>query len=206
MLRITPNPRRVSSASAVQNHAQGCHAPQPAYDLRVPPPSASTPRWLRIRNSPIHGRGAYARIDIPEGTRIIEYVGEKITKAESRRREEQRLARLKRGGDGSVYIWDLNSRYDLDGRLAGNVARLINHSCAPNCRAETIRGHVWIIASRHIPQGEEITFDYGFPFSEWRLHPCRCGAAECVGFIVNEPQRWRVRRILEQQRAVTATG
>lgn len=144
----------------------------------------------------------YARLPIPDGTPVIEYVGEKITKAEAWRREAQRLERLHAGGDGSVYIFDLNRRYDLDGRTASNVARLINHSCAPNCRAETTRGRIWILAKRDIPAGEELTFDYGFPYSEWRLHPCRCGARECVGYIVNKAQRWRVRRILRKEKSV----
>jgi hypothetical protein len=78
------------------------------------------------------------------------------------------------------------------------VGSLINHSCAPNCRAETIRGRIWIIAQTDIAAGEELTFDYGYAFSEWRLHPCRCGAKTCAGFIVNAGQRWRVRRIIRK--------
>ncbi len=156
-----------------------------------------------MSNSAIHGRGVYARVAIPDGTRIIEYVGEKITKPEALRREQQRLERLRTGGDGSVYVFILNKRYDLDGRQSHNIARLINHSCEPNCRAETIGGHIWIIARRDIPAGTELTFDYGFPFSEWRQHPCRCGAPGCVGFIVNAGQRWRVRRILREEKRAT---
>jgi len=157
-------------------------------------------RWLCPRQSSIHGQGVYARCIIPSDTRVIEYTGERITKAEARRREEQRLERQQCGGDDCVYIFDLNKKYDLDGRTSHNIARLINHSCTPNCRAETIRGRVWIIARREIAAGEEITFDYGFPYAEWRLHPCRCGSPRCVGFIVNKPQRWRVRRLLRGRR------
>ena len=155
-------------------------------------------RWIRAANSAIHGRGVYAKVEIPRDTRIVEYVGERITKAVSHRREKQRLERQRRGGDGCVYIFELNRKYDLDGRTRGNVARLINHSCAPNCRAETIRGRIWIIANTYIPSGEELTFDYGYGYSEWRLHPCRCGAKRCAGFIVNAGQRWRVRRIIRK--------
>ena len=169
---------------------------RPSRSRRVAAPAASS--WIRADNSAIHGRGVYARVAIPRGTRIIEYIGERITKAESRRREKLRLARQRRGGDGSVYIFELNLRYDLDGRMRGNVARLINHSCAPNCRSETIRGGIWIIAETDIAAGEELTFDYGYSFNEWRLHPCRCGAKRCVGFIVNAAQRWRVRRIVRK--------
>ncbi len=150
--------------------------------------------WIVEQPSAIHGRGLYASKAIPAGTRVIEYTGEKITKAESKRREKLRLARLRRGQDDCVYIFTINDRYDLDGSPKSNIAGQMNHSCAPNCHSEIIRGKVWIIANRDIPAGEELTFDYGFPFAEWRLHPCCCGAARCPGFIVEAQQRWRLRR------------
>lgn len=161
-------------------------------------------KWTTHGQSAIHGRGVYARATIPDGTRVIEYTGERITKPEAGRREAQRLIRQQNGGDASVYVFNLNRRHDLDGRSRRNVARLINHSCAPNCRTETIRGRVWIIARREIPAGEELTFDYGFSFTEWRRHPCRCGGSRCPGFIVGSAQRWRLRRIPRNERARTS--
>lgn len=157
-------------------------------------------RWIRAGASGIHGHGVHARVAIPDGTRVIEYTGQRITKAEARRRETQRLTRQARGGDDCVYIFELNKTHDLDGRKSTNIARLLNHSCAPNCRTENIRGHIWIIARRDIVAGEELTFDYGYGYKEWRLHPCRCGKPQCVGFIVNKPQRWLVRRALRAER------
>ncbi|MEO6004614.1 MAG: SET domain-containing protein-lysine N-methyltransferase [Opitutus sp.] len=165
---------------------------------RVGSDRSSGSPWIRSDRSAIHGRGVYARTAIPAGTRIIQYVGERITKSEARRRENQRLERQRRGGDGCVYVFELNGHFDLDGRMRGNVARLINHSCAPNSRSESIGGRIWIIAQRDIAEGEELTFDYGYGYNEWRLHPCRCGAPGCPGFIVNAAQRWRVRRILRR--------
>lgn len=164
-------------------------------------PRTAKSRWITAGRSTIHGRGVYARGIIPDGTRVIEYTGERITKAEAARRETQRLARQRSGGDASVYIFNLNRRHDLDGRTRRNVARLINHSCAPNCRVEKIRGRIWIIARRDIPAGAELTFDYGFSFIEWPRHPCRCGSRRCPGFIVNGAQRWRLRRIPRNERA-----
>ncbi len=158
-------------------------------------PDAPAASGVVHRRSAIHGRGVFARRAFPDGTRILEYSGERITKAEAVRREAQRLERQRRGGDDSVYFFVLNRRYDLDGRKGGSVARFINHSCKPNCRTEIIRGRVWIIARRDIAAGEELTYDYGFPFREWHLHPCRCGAPRCAGFIVGSDQRWRLRRI-----------
>jgi SET domain-containing protein len=160
---------------------------------------------VKYARSAIHGRGVYARTAIPDGARVIEYIGERITKAEATQREAARLARQREGGDGCVYIFNLNRRHDLDGNTPRNLARLINHSCAPNCRAETIRGRIWIIARRDIPPGEEITFDYGFSFTEWRRHPCRCGSERCARFIVASSQRWRLRRIPRAERTRAAS-
>ena len=45
-------------------------------------------RLYVVRKSGIHHKGVFASTDIPEGTRIIEYTGDKITKAESDRRAD----------------------------------------------------------------------------------------------------------------------
>jgi uncharacterized protein len=158
------------------------------------------PAEVRLGRSGVHGYGLFARDFIPQGWRIIEYLGRRITKAESARRETTRLARLGRGQDACVYIFELNRRYDIDGDVAWNQARRANHSCAPNCESLNFRGHIWLVAKRDIAPDEELTFDYGFAYAEWRNHPCRCGAAGCIGFIVNHGQRWRVRRILVHER------
>lgn len=148
----------------------------------------------------MHGRGLYAARPIPGGTRVIEYVGRRVTKAEADRIEERRLARLAAEGDGCVYVFIVNRRHDIDGDVEWNEARLINHSCAPNCEPVNIRGHIWIVARRDIAAGEELNYDYGFSYSEWRDHPCRCGAPRCPGYIVDSKLRWRVRRILAAER------
>ena len=154
-----------------------------------------------MRASSIHGRGLYATKDIPAGTLIIEYVGERITKAESDRRDEKRLARMKAGkSDGCVYIFEVNKRHDIDGDVPWNTARLINHSCDANCESDTIRGHIWIKARRDIAAGEELAYDYGFDLANWRDHPCRCGTKKCVGYIVTKTQRWRVKKHLAKAR------
>jgi len=161
---------------------------------------ATTSPWVEVRDSPIHGRGIYASRDIPSGTRIIEYEGERITKAESERRDEARAARAAAGGDPCVYIFEINKRHDLDGHMAWNTARLINHSCDPNCESEKVRGHIWISARRDIKQGEELSFDYGFDVENWQEHPCRCGAKRCVGYIVAKSHRWRLKKRIAKQR------
>jgi len=150
---------------------------------------------IQRRRSGIHGHGVYARIAIPEGHVIVEYAGERITKTESRRREAARLERVRRGHNACTCIFDLNRRHDLDGSRGGNISRFINHSCRPNCFSEKRRGRIWIVAQHDIFPGQELTFDYGFPFHEWALNPCLCGAPDCAGYIVAADQRWRLRRV-----------
>ena len=129
-----------------------------------------------FKDSPIHGMGGFAKAAIAEGRRIFEYVGERISKSESLRRCEQ----------NNEYIFSLNEEQDLDGNVAWNPARLLNHSCAPNCEAELADGRIWIVATRDIKAGEEITFNYGYDLVDYREYPCRCGSPHCVGYIVAE--------------------
>jgi SET domain-containing protein len=167
-------------------------------------PRAKVPGCVKLARSGVHGYGLFARDFIAKGAKIIEYVGERITKAESYRREQHRLAEKAAGRDGCVYIFDMTKSYDIDGDVTWNLARRINHSCGPNCEIEKYRGHLWVLAKRDIAPGEELTYDYGFDFCDFREHPCRCGAKECVGYIVNTGQRWRVRKIVAAEKATRA--
>jgi SET domain-containing protein len=146
-----------------------------------------------VRGSRVHGRGLFARRAMPAGARVIEYVGEKITKAESERRT------LAQWDAGRVYTFELNKRYDVDGAPLWNRARYANHGCDPNCETEVVRGHIWLVAIRDIAEGAEITYDYNFPVDE-DLVPCRCGARTCRGYIVGEDQLAKLRRALRTKR------
>ena len=129
-----------------------------------------------IKPSPIHGAGGFARENILRSTRVIEYIGAKIDKRESLRQCEQ----------NNEFIFCLDPQWDLDGNIPTNPARFLNHSCAPNCEAILDAGRIWIVASRDIAVGEEITFNYGFDLEDYKDHPCRCGTSACAGDIVAE--------------------
>ncbi len=144
--------------------------------------------FCEVRGSEIHGRGVYATTFIPKEARIIEYVGEMIDKKESDRRGRSQHAKSLKTGDAAVYIFTLSRNYDLDGNVPWNTARLINHSCAPNCEAWIEGRRIYIHALRDIHPGEELTFDYGFDVDCYEDHPCRCGMPECVGYIVSREQ------------------
>jgi SET domain-containing protein len=132
--------------------------------------------WVLFGHSSIHGTGGFAKVAIPRGTRVIEYVGVKIDKSESLRRCEQ----------NNEYIFTLNEREDIDGNVQWNPARWLNHSCSPNCEALLEERRIWIVALRDVRAGEELTFNYGFDLEDYRNYPCFCGSSRCVNYIVAE--------------------
>lgn len=152
--------------------------------------------WLELRPSGIHGRGGFARCAIPAATRIVEYVGRRVDKAES--------ARL--CDEGNPFIFTINDEWDIDGEVPWNPARFLNHSCGPNCEAQQEEDRIWIVALRDIPAGEELTFNYGYDITEWRDYPCACGAPGCLGYIVAEEFHDQVRAELARGPAAPDTG
>jgi uncharacterized protein len=129
-----------------------------------------------VHKSPIAGLGLFAAQEIKPATRILQYIGEKIPKDVS----TQRIAQ------GNVYIFTFNDRYDIDGKILRNTARYINHSCDPNCDVDITTRAIWIVALRHIRDGEELTYNYGYAYDpdSYCDFPCRCGAKHCCGYIL----------------------
>lgn len=128
------------------------------------------------RQSSIDGTGLFASQAIPTGTRMLQYLGERIDKAEASRRCEA----------GNHFIFTLDDDWDIDGNVPENLARFANHSCTPNAESVVEGPEVWIMAIRDIAAGEEITYNYGYDLSEYREYLCRCGSANCIGYIVAE--------------------
>jgi uncharacterized protein len=123
------------------------------------------PRIVR-RQSPISGWGVYAAQTIPRETRIVEYKGQLIPQAEAADRESRYLPRHR------IWIFTINGRWARDAAFGGNIARYVNHACHPNCYVEIFGRHIWIIASRRIRTGEELTYDYNTDGVAGI--PCRC--------------------------------
>lgn len=157
--------------------------------------SETKPLYI-VRRSSIHQKGIFAREDIPKGAKVIEYLGEKISKKESERRGLELHEKAQKSGGGAVYIFEINSRWDIDGNVKWNTARLINHSCDPNCEAIQDGNRIWIHAKRKIAKGEELSYDYGFDLDTWEEHPCRCGTEKCVGFIVARRHWPRLKKLV----------
>ena len=150
-------------------------------------------KLYRVKKSNIdrNGQGLYAIKDIKEGTRIIDYVGKIITKKKTEESE-------KFDNSKPIYLFNLNTRYDLDGDVSWNTARLINHSCLNNCDYKGKGLKLWITTIRDIKKGEELTCDYGFSYDlDYKQFPCKCGSKNCVGYIVREGSRWRINKKIQ---------
>ena len=138
--------------------------------------------YFEVRNSPIHGFGGFATRRIRKGTRIIEYLGERITSEEGDRRYED-----DRAEHPHVLLFSVDKHTVIDAGVGGNEARFINHSCEPNCKAVTEKKRVYIEAIKAIAEGEELTYDYnltrdGTDDEEMeKRYACRCGAKTCRG-------------------------
>ena len=136
------------------------------------------------------GWGVRATAPLPEGTFVVEYVGEVTTDAECAQRRAAAFA----AGDPTVYYMALTPGLSIDARTRGNLARLINSSCAPNCVAQvwtdaaTGEPRVGVFTSRDVQPGEELAYDYAFEAAPdgddgdpGGAYSCRCGAPSCRG-------------------------
>ncbi len=127
---------------------------------------------LRIAPSKIHRWGVYAAEKIPPRRKVIEYIGERVNRRETKLRAARPLN----------YMFTLDRYWCLDGSVGGSGAEYINHCCDPNLFAWICKGHILYMSRRQILPGEELTIDYNFSKDVDRV-PCRCGASSCRGTI-----------------------
>ncbi len=156
----------------------------------------------KVRRSKIHGTGVFSTQDIKKEVKIIEYIGEKILRSEGDKRSERRLKKyLNSNKEGSVYIFELNSRYDIDGTFKYNKARYINHSCNPNCEVRIEKGKIWIYSIKNIKKGDELSYDYGYDFDpeDYTDHICKCGARNCVGYIISSEDIPKLKSLIKKK-------
>jgi uncharacterized protein len=148
------------------------------------------PRFLKVLPSPCHGLGVFTTRAVPVGTRLLEYLGERITNAEATRRYYASPT-----PDAFVLLFTVSRSVVIDGGVGGRAARYVNHSCEPNCEADEHGGRIFITSIRDIAAGEELTYDYNvepphpLPRDWRRRYGCRCGAPRCRGTILVRPRR-----------------
>jgi SET domain-containing protein len=154
---------------------------------QFPPENRSLPRLI-TRSSDIHAAGCFTLEDIPKGTVVLEYTGERISKEEGDVRYDGRPFTYLFGiGDGAVVI---------DGH---GMAMFVNHSCDPNSETDEINGRIFIKTLRNLKAGEEITYDYWLYDGDDEA-PCSCGSRNCRGSMYSPAEVKRMQRDAAKQK------
>jgi len=142
---------------------------------------------FKVARSAIHGWGLFVKEPIPKGEMLIEYQGSLIRSSLN----ESMLRKYTRNNvfgatDGS-YIFRIDEDMQVDATVAGNIARFMNHSCAPNAVSRIVEvgsriqdKRIIIFSARDLHVGEELQYDYQFALGGEKI-ACHCGAANCWG-------------------------
>ena len=148
-----------------------------------------------VRKSAIQGKGVFAARKLRKGQRIIEYAGERISNKEADRRYDD--DKMKRH---HTFLFTLDDKTVIDGAVEGNDARLINHSCDPNCEAVIEGKRIFIYALKTIEPGTELVYDYKYERTGEndeeleKFYACRCGTEKCRGTIMKPARKRRTKR------------
>jgi SET domain-containing protein len=154
-------------------------------------------KGLVVRRSKVHGSGVFAVAPIRKGTRIIEYLGDRV----SHKVADQRYADHDEN-DNHTFLFIVDKRTVIDAGVGGNAARFINHQCDPNCESVIQNRRVYIEAIRALKPGDELGYDYQIgrekddPDNVDEIYACRCGAKSCRGTML-----WPEKRVVRRKPA-----
>jgi SET domain-containing protein len=151
------------------------------------PARLSPSRHLRIGRSKA-GLGLFARVPIKKGRFIIRYIGRKI-RTETADQLDTR------------YLFEINTRWTIDGSSRRNRARYINHSCRPNAEVYFVKHVIKIRAIKNIKPGDEITYHYGRNYFDAFIKAVGCKCAACARKAARLRSRRRPRRQRRRQAA-----
>lgn len=114
------------------------------------------------------GLGLKTNVSFKKGDFVIEYIGIKKTNKEV----EDHTGK---------YLFEINSKFTIDGSPRWNIARYINHACRPNCEVEIGRdGRIKVMAIKNIDAGEELNYDYGKEYFDEFIKPVGCKCLTCL--------------------------
>lgn len=151
-------------------------------------PEMRTSPWIKVRHSRIHGKGVFAAKRILKGTRVIEYLGDRISHEAADARYDDHDP-----NDNHTFLFIVDRKTVIDAGVRGNAARFINHSCDGNCESVIEKGRVFIEATRVIEKGQELGYDYEIgrekddPPNVDEIFACRCGSPKCRGTMLWPP-------------------
>jgi SET domain-containing protein len=148
-----------------------------------------------VRNSPVHGRGVFAVQPIRKGTRILEYLGDRVSHEAADKRYEDHDE-----NDNHTFLFIVDKKTVIDAGVGGNDARFINHQCEGNCESVIENRRVFIDAVRDIEPGQELGYDYEIgrekddPPNVDEIYACRCGSPKCRGTMLWPAKRPQPKR------------
>ena len=145
-----------------------------------------------VRESPIHGRGLFAREAIGRGEIVVIKGGYVFDTATLRTID-------KSVGSAEIPVADglVIGLVDPSEREGGMIWS--NHSCEPNIG---VKGQIVFVAMRDIRAGEELTHDWATTDDDSYEMACRCGAPSCRRTISG--QDWRRRDLQGKYRGYIA--
>jgi uncharacterized protein len=134
------------------------------------------------------GLGLFATRPIRKRAKIAEYKGPLLTTKRAELLEAK----------GNRYLYELNSRWTIDGSPRSNIARYFNHSCNPNTETYDVKHRVFIRTLRNIKPGEELVYDYGIDYLKNVIGRSNCKCSRCR----RRRAKWaREARALKKRRA-----
>jgi hypothetical protein len=150
------------------------------------------PRPFRLGRA-LTGLGLFATRPIKKRVRVAEYKGPRLNLKDAEKAE----------ASGNRYLFEVNSRWTIDGKARSNIARYFNHSCNPNTDSTIRNGRVFIFTLRTIKPGEELTYNYGIDYLKNVIGKSNCLCARCRK---RRAKRARELREIRQRKAARAAG
>ena len=185
--------KRGKAATRTKSPSRGSGAAR-GINARYPWKEEPNP-YFEVRQSSIQGKGAFASRDIRKGTRLIEYLGQRISwRTADKRYDDEKMGRH------HTFLFTVDDKVVIDAAVNGNDARFLNHSCDGNCEAITDRKRIFIEARRSIKAGDELLYDYQYERTEdhteedEKFYKCRCGSPKCRGSILAPKQAKSAKR------------
>ena len=114
------------------------------------------------------GLGLKTNDDIKRDSFVIEYYGDLMDADDA----------YKKAGK---YLFEINTKWVVNGAPRYNIARYINHSCRPNCRTDIRGKKIFVYAKRNIKAGEELNYDYGKEYFNDFIKSNGCKCSKCLG-------------------------
>ena len=130
---------------------------------------------IEVRNSPVHGKGSFAR-ELIKKDEVVSVNGGlvvPITEATEFRKKMGSLRGLQISDDFMLVVSEPSEA-------------MFNHSCEPNLG---LSDPITIIAIRDIQPDEEVLYCYYFSDTHFEPFPCTCGARTCRKVV--KPTGWR---------------